>query len=78
MPGRARILSATIVIALATYILLSKNNEWLPFMLLCLGVNTLLTGLIERGRKGKAFWGNMNIAVSFFVFIVSIVMLLSL
>lgn len=74
MLERARILSAIVVIALSSYTLLSKNDERLPVMLLCLGMHTLLTGLIERGRNRKAFWGNMNIMVSLFVFIVSIVM----
>lgn len=56
----------------ALFILTTKSFEFMPYMLLVLGVSSLFTGVSELQKDKKAFWGYMNIIVSLFVFFVSI------
>lgn len=66
-----RIILVIIVIALSIYILISRNFELMPFMMLFLGAFMLLTGLAELQKDRKGFVGYMSIIVSLFIFFVS-------
>lgn len=65
-------------IALAGYSLITQNFEFMPYMMFSAGVTMLVAGLNELQRKPKSSWGYMNIAVSLFMFFVSIMFLIEL
>ncbi|MFJ7826642.1 DUF3953 domain-containing protein [Psychrobacillus sp. NPDC096623] len=67
-----RILLGIIVIAFASYGLISRKFELMPFMMFFLGAFMLVTGLVELQRDRKRFEGYMFIIVSLFIFFVSI------
>ncbi|WP_419962338.1 DUF3953 domain-containing protein [Psychrobacillus sp. BM2] len=67
-----RILLGVIVIAFSIYILISRNYELMPFMMLLFGTFMLLSGLVELQKDRKKFEGYMFIIVSLFIFFVFI------
>ena len=60
------------VLALAFYGLITKNFEYMPYLMMALSFSILFTGLIELQKDKKAFWGYMSIGVAGFAFYVSI------
>ncbi|MFJ5625103.1 DUF3953 domain-containing protein [Peribacillus loiseleuriae] len=66
-----RIVLSVIVFALAGYSLITKNFEFIPYMMLFLGANVLVTGLIELQKDQKGVWGYMYIIASLFPLYVS-------
>ncbi|QFK71339.1 DUF3953 domain-containing protein [Pradoshia sp. D12] len=67
-----RIILSIGVLALAFFGLITKNFEYMPYLMMVLSFFILTTGLIELQKDKKAFWGYMSIGVSGFVFYVSI------
>lgn len=61
-----RIVLSVIVLALAGYSLITKSFEFIPYMILFLGANVLVTGLIELQKDKKGVWGYMYIIASLF------------
>ena len=60
------------VLVLALYGLITKNFEYMPYLMIALSFLMLTTGVIELQKDKKAFWGYMCIGVSGFAFYVSI------
>ncbi|MGE7921468.1 DUF3953 domain-containing protein [Viridibacillus sp. NPDC093762] len=67
-----RIILSVIVIALAGYSLITKNFEFMSYLMLFLGAFMLVTGLVELQKDRKRFEEYMFIIVSLFIFFVSI------
>ena len=67
-----RIILSIGVLTLALYGLITKNFEYMPYLMMVLSFFILTTGLIELHKDKKAFWGYMSIGVSGFAFYVSI------
>ena len=67
-----RIILSIGVLALALYGLITKNFEYMPYLMMVLSFFILTTGVIELQKDKKAFWGYMSIGVSGFAFYVSI------
>ena len=67
-----RIILSIGVLTLALYGLITKNFEYMPYLMMVLSFFILTTGLIELQKDKKAFWGYMSIGVSGFAFYVSI------
>lgn len=67
-----RIIFSVIVITLAGYSLITKNFEFMSYLMLFLGAFMLVTGLVELQKDRKRFEGYMFIIVSLFIFFVSI------
>ena len=67
-----RIILSIGVLTLALYGLITKNFEYMPYLMMALSFSILTTGLIELQKDKKAFWGYMSIGVSGFAFYVSI------
>ena len=67
-----RIILSIGVLTLALYGLITKNFEYMPYLMMVLSFSILTTGLIELQKDKKAFWGYMSIGVSGFAFYVSI------
>ena len=67
-----RIILSIGVLALGFFGLITKNFEYMPYLMMVLSFSILTTGLIELQKDKKAFWGYMSIGVSGFVFYVSI------
>lgn len=66
-----RIISSVIAFALAGYSLITKNFEFMPYMLLFLGLSVLVTGVLElkAKRKTSAIISFLAVAFAFFVVI---------
>ncbi|MFF3100199.1 DUF3953 domain-containing protein [Viridibacillus arvi] len=64
-----RIISLVIAFALAGYSLITKDFEFMPYMLLFLSVSSLVTGLLElkAKRKTSAIISILAAAFGFFV-----------
>ena len=64
-----RIISSVIAFALAGYSLITKNFEFMPYMLLFLSVFVLVTGFLElkAKRKTSAIISILAAAFGFFV-----------
>lgn len=67
-----RLLISIVVIAFSTFILLTKQFEFLPYMLLALGASTMMIGISELQHDRKNYWAYASIIASLFVFYVSI------
>ena len=67
-----RILLGIIVIVFSSYILISRNYELMPFMMLLLGTLMLVSGIVELQKDRKKFEGYLFIIVSLFIFFVFI------
>ena len=68
----SRVLLGIIVIVFSSYILISKNYELMPFMMLLLGTLMLVSGIVELQKDRKKFEGYLFIIVSLFIFLVFI------
>ena len=64
-----RIVLSIITISLSGFSLITENFEYIPYLMLSLGVTMLVIGLIELEKNRKEFWGFMSIVVSLFVFL---------
>ncbi|MDI2588611.1 DUF3953 domain-containing protein [Psychrobacillus sp. NEAU-3TGS] len=66
-----RIISSFITFALAGYSLITKNFEFMPYMLLFLCVSVFVTGVLElkAKRKTRAIISFLAVAFAFFVVI---------
>ncbi|MGF9975859.1 DUF3953 domain-containing protein [Viridibacillus arvi] len=69
---KLRIILSVIVIALAGYSLITKNFEFMSYLMFFLGAFMLVMGLDELQKDRKRFEGYMCIIVSMFIFFVSI------
>ncbi|GAB4074462.1 hypothetical protein GCM10028778_19650 [Barrientosiimonas marina] len=67
-----RVIFSIVVAVLASYMLITQDFELMPYLMLGLGISTLITGVVELQNDKKAFWGYMSIIVSLFMFFVSI------
>ncbi|MFC0210988.1 DUF3953 domain-containing protein [Paenibacillus chartarius] len=68
----SKVILAIIVIGLSSYLLITKNFELMPYLMLFLAIFMLVTGLIECQRNRKGIWGYLSILVSLFILFVSI------
>jgi len=68
----SKVIIAIIVIGFSSYLLITKNFELMPYLMLFLAILMLVTGLIEYQRNRKGFWGYLSILVSLFILFVSI------
>lgn len=66
-----RLISSLIVIALASYGLITKNFEFMPYMMLFLGVSILVIGVLELQAKRKTS-AIISILASAFILFVAI------
>jgi len=57
---------------LSVFSLITKNFEYIPYLMLSLGATMLVAGLIELQKSSKEFWGYFSIVASLFVFYVAI------
>ena len=67
-----RIILSIVGVALAGFGIITKNFEFMPYLMVTLGISLLITGVIELQKDKKAFWGYMSIGVAGFAFYVSI------
>lgn len=67
-----RVALSVVGVVLAGFMLVTQNFEFMPYLMLALGISTLITGIVELQNDKKAFWGYMCIIVSLFLFFVSI------
>ncbi len=67
-----RIILSIVGVVLAGFCLITKNFEFMPYLMLILGSSILITGLVELQKDRKGFSGYMCIIASLFVFFVSI------
>jgi hypothetical protein len=67
-----RIILSIVGVVLAGFGLITQNFEFMPYLMLILGISILITGGIELQKDKKGFWGYMCIIVSMFAFYVSI------
>ncbi|NOU98574.1 DUF3953 domain-containing protein [Paenibacillus planticolens] len=63
---------AVIIICISSYLLITKEFELMPYLMLLLAIFMLVTGLVEYQRNRKGFWGYLSIVVSLFILFVSI------
>ena len=70
-----RILLSIIVFVLGGYVLISGNNEVMPYMMFSLGAMMLVMG-IDEIKKDRKKMGVIAIIVSIFIFYVSVQALL--
>lgn len=66
-----QIISSIIGMGLALYGLITKDFQYMPVMMLFLGINMLVVGLMDIKKKQKPVSGYMSIAASLIVFIVA-------
>lgn len=66
-----RLISSLIGIALASYGLITKNFEFMPYMMLFLGVSILVIGFLELQAKRKTS-AIISILASAFILFVAI------
>ncbi|MGM9923382.1 MAG: DUF3953 domain-containing protein [Bacillus sp. (in: firmicutes)] len=67
-----RIILSIITMGLSVFSLITKNFEYIPYLMLSLGATMLVAGLIELQKNSKEFWGYFGIVASLFVFYVAI------
>ncbi|WP_313893263.1 hypothetical protein [Psychrobacillus sp.] len=67
-----RIILSIVGVVLAGFGLITKNFEFMPYLMLILGISILITGGIELQIDRKGFTGYMCIIVFMFAFNVSI------
>jgi hypothetical protein len=67
-----RIILSIITMGLSVFSLITKNFEYMPYLMLSLGATMLVTGLIELQKNSKEFWGFFGIVASLFAFYVAI------
>ena len=67
-----RIILSIITMGLSVFSLITKNFEYVPYLMLSLGATMLVAGLIELQKSNKEFWGYFGIVASLFVFYVAI------
>ncbi len=67
-----RILLSISGLALALFGLITKNFEYMPYLMMVLSFFIMITGVIELQKDKKAFWGYISIGVSGFAFYVAI------
>ncbi|MVQ39176.1 DUF3953 domain-containing protein [Paenibacillus sp. MAH-34] len=69
---KSKVIIAIFVICLSSYLLITKNFELVPYLMLTLAIFMLVTGLVEHQRNRKGFWGYLSILVSLFILFVSL------
>ena len=67
-----RIILSIITMGLSVFSLITKNFEYMPYLMLSLGATMLVAGLIELQKNSKEFWGYFGIVASLFAFYVAI------
>lgn len=67
-----RIILSIITMGLSVFSLITKNFEYIPYLMLSLGATMLVAGLIELQKNSKEFWGYFGIVASLFAFYVAI------
>lgn len=67
-----RIILSIITMGLSVFSLITKNFEYIPYLMLSLGATMLVAGLIELQKNSKEFWGYFGSVASLFVFYVAI------
>ncbi|MBA2939513.1 DUF3953 domain-containing protein [Paenibacillus sp. CGMCC 1.16610] len=72
MLQKSKVIIAIFVICLSSYLLITKNFELVPYLMLTLAIFMLVTGLVEHQRNRKGFWGYLSILVSLFILFVSL------
>ncbi|BFT70800.1 DUF3953 domain-containing protein [Paenibacillus sp. P36] len=72
MLKKSKVIIAIFVICFSSYLLITKNFELMPFLMLTLAIFMLVTGLVEHQRNRKGFWGYLSILVSLFILFVSL------
>ncbi|OLO37961.1 hypothetical protein BTR23_12425 [Alkalihalophilus pseudofirmus] len=68
----SRNILAAIGVLLSGYILITKNYNLSPYMLINLGIFMVVIGLLELQKSKQSFWGYACIVISLFAFYVSI------
>ena len=63
----SRLLFSVLVIASSVYILITKNFDFIPYLLMALGASTLVIGISEVRLDKRNFWGYVSIAATFVV-----------
>ncbi|OAH55405.1 hypothetical protein AWH48_20145 [Domibacillus aminovorans] len=68
----SRWIFATLAMTLSGYSLLTKNVDFMPYLMLLVGASLLMTGVAELQKDRKGFWGYMSMMASLFAFYASI------
>ncbi|MBA2175013.1 hypothetical protein H0266_08925 [Halobacillus locisalis] len=63
----SRLLFSVLVISSSVYILVTKNFDFIPYLLMALGASTLVIGISEVRSDKRNFWGYVSIAATFVV-----------
>lgn len=63
----SRLVFSILVIVSSLYIVISKNFNWIPLMLIALGASTFVIGISEIRTDKRNFWGYLSLAATFIV-----------
>ncbi|TGB02828.1 DUF3953 domain-containing protein [Halobacillus salinus] len=63
----SRLVFSILVIISSLYIVITKNFDWIPLMLVALGASTFVIGISEIRSDKRNFWGYLSLGATFIV-----------